>query len=239
MRAPRSAAVVVVRTVARVGPTVFLSRAIGLQPTASTLSKAFYPSGVVGHDCMPSTFRNALRKAPVYPNQTSWLSVAAAKQLKATMELMTPSVVKRNFLMGQQVREHLNSLVPHGCKHRWVRGCGGLIATNLPLDTGAGGLEYHHNRILLPFDLTLREVTAHMRLRPNARACADPSCTASGTPLQHDASDDALPARKSDLWCVDDNLNMKYQKCKGIQDRQVEMLEQTAKFQVDLAQFDP
>jgi hypothetical protein len=178
--------------VARAGPTVFLSRCIGLEPTASTFSKAFYPSGVVGHDCMPSTFRKAFRDAPVYPNQTSWISVAAAKQLKSTMELLTPSVVTRNFLMGQQVREHLDSLIPFGCKHRWVRGCGALIATNVPLDVGPGGLEYHHERLLLPFDLTLQEVRNQIRLRPNARACTVPGCTAAGTCFESDSQVEVL-----------------------------------------------
>jgi hypothetical protein len=148
----------------------------------STFSKALHPSGVVLHDCMPPQFRRAAQTNPSYPNQTSWISVAAAKQLKAVMNLLTPEKLVRNFLMGQLVQEHLKALIPIACTHRWVRGCGGLIATNLQLHTGPGGVEYHHDRLLLPFDLTAKEVFSQMQLRPHAKACTVFKCIQAGTP---------------------------------------------------------
>ncbi len=71
--------------------------------------------------------------------------------------------LRRNFIMGRLVRTHLAGLAgPQGRGGVYVRGCGGLIATNLDL---ASTVHFSNDRLLLPWDLTSDEVFQCMTVK--------------------------------------------------------------------------
>jgi len=132
----------------------------------ASFSKALYPSGVVAfRDQPPSLLQVALSKT--YPNQTSWLSVACAVELQATMDLLSPEQLRRNFFMGRFVQAHLNGYVKPQCAAH-VRGCGGLIATDLDL---ASSVHFAVDRLLLPMDLIADEVLTLIKVNNPAGDC--------------------------------------------------------------------
>ena len=126
---------------------------MGVQPTLSAFSKVLYPSGVVVHeDALPVFVAKAKKRA--YPNQTSWLSKAAAEELQVVMDRLSTNQLRRSWFLGRYVRQHIGGMC---CDHnrKWVKGCGLLTATNLALKSL---VNYSHDRLVLPLDLDLAEI---------------------------------------------------------------------------------
>ena len=121
-------------TAFRVAPDTFLSESLGLHPTFLVFSKALYPAGLLACEYAGSAF-NQVRFDRLYPKKrrTAFCSRDTAEQMQRMLQRLTPALIKRNWVMGWFIREHLATLINPGCDHFAIRGCGLLMHTSLPL----------------------------------------------------------------------------------------------------------
>jgi len=160
----------------RTAPTAFLCRALGIQNSLVTFSKAVYPAGVgaclhAGGAFTPADY------ARLYPSRTSFISLAAAQELQAVLEKLTPDQMKRNFFMGRWLRARLRSMLPQKCTRSRVRGLGMLVHTTVDLAQDNQGVSFQYNRLLPPFDVTLARLDAHLRVRGAAFSGIGAACS--------------------------------------------------------------
>jgi len=160
-------------TCCRTGPGIFLAGMLGVMPTMSIFSKALFPSGVVWHASAPPKFRIFLAADRVAPYPTAWLTVSLATEMKALMTRLDSPQLTRNFLQGRIVRHALSSArLPQTCVHAQIRGVGLLVFVDgAAVHSGPGGTCFKHKRLILPFDLTGREIKNHLTIRTQCPQC--------------------------------------------------------------------
>lgn len=114
-----------------------------------------------------------------------------ALELRTLMTMLHPSHLQRNFLMGRLLRLHLARLTsPSNCHHAHVRGVGLLVyAGGFNLSKGPSGIDYVHDRLILPHNITLSEIKAHMQV---SSSCADCS-GGSARPAQRESRTRSRP----------------------------------------------
>ncbi len=158
-------------TAFRVGPDTLLSQSLGLQSTLVAFSKAVYPAGVLA-----CTYPNragafaAIAFKRLYPkkHRTAFCTATMAEEMERVLRLMTPLQILRNWHLGWYIREHLRRLIPRGCTHYNIRGCGLLMHSNVPL-ARCPSLVLLYNRLLPKFDLTVPQV--HEFLKGGSSTC--------------------------------------------------------------------
>ena len=97
------------------------------------------------------------------------------RQFIASLALMTPDQMTRNWLVGRWLRAKLLSLIPPRCTHKVVQGVGLLIYTTLTLDQSR--IAYKYKRLLPPFDAVVSDLDRRVQLAGTSswgcNGCAD------------------------------------------------------------------